>query len=122
MNFTPVSKEAFAIFSACSRSREYFGISVDPVSRNQFKLVWSFKMSKDQAIREGTDRKQVSGQVYPDENFNFCPYCGGRTFVQCGKCGRFFCYNEEARECPLCHVRIGGIEAASNFSFGGGGY
>lgn len=122
MNFTPVSKEAFAILAGCSRSREFFGISVDPVSRNQFKLVWAFKMSKDQAIREGTDKRNVSGQVFADENFNFCPYCGGQTFAQCGKCGHFICYNEEATECPICHVRIGGITAAESFSFGGGGY
>ena len=51
MNFTPVSKEAFAVLAACSRSREYFGISVDPVGKRQFKLVWAFKMTKDQAVK-----------------------------------------------------------------------
>ena len=122
MNFTPVSKEAFAILAACSRSREYFGIAVDPVGKKQFKLVWSFKMTKDQAIREGTDKRNVQGQILTDQNFNFCPYCGGKMFAQCGNCGHFICYNNEINQCPICHIRIGGLQEASEFSFGGGGY
>lgn len=32
-----------------------------------------------------------------------CPYCGNRSFVQCGKCGKFTCYcGEGLFHCAYC--------------------
>ena len=122
MEITKVSKDAFAVFAACARTRQYFGISVDPVARGQYKFVWAFKISKDQAVKEGFDRQQVKGAISVDPGFNFWPHCGGQEFVQCGNCGKFFCYYEGASSCPHCGQRIGQITTANEFSFGGGGF
>ena len=72
-----LSKDAFAIMAMCEKTKEPFGITVDP--RNGcYAFAWAFKIKKEQAKREGYDKTHVRGVVMYDDNFNGCPHCGAK--------------------------------------------
>lgn len=77
-----LSKDAFAIMAMCEKTKEPFGITVDP--RNGcYAFAWAFKIKKEQAKREGYDKTHVRGMVMYDDNFNGCPHCGAKNFYIC---------------------------------------
>lgn len=54
-----LSKDAFAIMAMYEKTKEPFGITVDP--RNGcYAFAWAFKIKKEQAKREGLARAKVS--------------------------------------------------------------
>jgi len=121
MNITPLSKEAFAIIAHCNEAKKVYGITVDP-QNGIIKFVWSFKISKEKAHREGFDEHRIHGTVSIDENFNGCPYCGIKTFYVCGNCGVVVCYHgENAVTCPSCG-QYGKIEKIGTIELSGVGY
>lgn len=100
---TPLSKNAFAVLGMCSRVNQPFGMTVDPISRSQMKIVWAFKISADKARREGYDKTSMRGSVVFDDEFPGCPYCESHDFYVCGNCGTVVCFNnEEHVKCPKC--------------------
>ena len=47
-----LSNKAFAIMAVCEKTKEHFGITVDP--RNGcYAFTWAFKIKKEQAKKEG---------------------------------------------------------------------
>lgn len=98
-----LSNRAFAITARCSKTKKPFGITVDPLSNNQFALVWAFKMKEGQDKRERLENNHVKGTVIFDEGFNGCPYCSSKQFYLCSNCGKVSCYHgEEEVTCPTC--------------------
>ena len=97
-----LSKEAFVIMAMCEDTKKHFGITVDS-RNNHYVFIWAFKIKKEQASREGYDKKQVSGSVTFDAEFNGCPYCEAKQFYICYHCGKVVCYhNETYIVCPHC--------------------
>lgn len=68
-----LSESAFAIMGMCENECKPFGITVDKRG-NAYAFCWAFKMSKEQAVREGNDKTQVRGAIVYDDDFNGCPY------------------------------------------------
>lgn len=67
-----LSNKAFAIMAVCEKTKEHFGITVDP--RNGcYAFTWAFKIKKEQAKKEGYEQTHVTGKVMYDKDFNGCP-------------------------------------------------
>ena len=50
-----LSNKAFAIMAVCEKTKEHFGITVDP--RNGcYAFTWAFKIKKEQAKKEGYEQ------------------------------------------------------------------
>ena len=122
MSITPVSRKAFAVVAECPESGKAYGITVDPVSDSEFKLVWAFMIDRAKARREGFDEHHVHGSVVFDVNYNGCPYCGAKGFYICAGCGAMVCYHgESVVTCPVCG-RQAGTRDSDEFDLKGGGY
>lgn len=123
MSITKISKDAFAILARCSKTKESFGITVDPKGRNRFSLVWAFPINQHQAHKEGFDTKHVHGSITFDENYNGCPHCGEKNFFVCGSCGTLACYSGQSSRvrCPHCNQDLI-LEESSDFDLSGGAY
>jgi len=120
-NITKVSDKAFAVMATCDRTKQSYGITVDPVNSRELKLVWAFKIDKTKAHREGYDKVKVRGGIVKDDNFPGCPYCGTKDFYVCGNCNAIVCYHgERTIVCPCCGNR-GEIEIVESIELQGGG-
>lgn len=116
-----LSKDAFAVMAICGKSREHFGITVDP-RQGKYIFCWGFKIKEGQARREGYDTKSVHGSIDFDDDYNGCPYCGARNFYICGTCGKIVCYKGESFvTCPNCGIGST-VFAAETFDISGGGF
>ena len=58
-----LSKNAFAIMAMCEKTKEPFGITIDP-REGCYAFAWAFKIKKDQAKREGYDKTHVHGAEF----------------------------------------------------------
>jgi predicted RNA-binding Zn-ribbon protein involved in translation (DUF1610 family) len=116
-----LSKEAFAIMAICKETKKPFGITVDP-QNGCLSLVWSFKISENQAKREGYDKAKIRGSVLYDAEFNGCPYCGTKQLYYCNNCKKMVCYHgEEIVTCPNCG-NTSRLQQMESFELSGGGY
>ena len=116
-----LSKDAFAIMAVCEKTREPFGITIDP-RQDCYAFAWAFKIKKEQAKREGYDKRHVHGAVMYDDNFNGCPHCGSKQFYICNRCGKVVCYHgQEYVTCPNCNSSST-LQAAESVDLSGGGF
>lgn len=105
-DITPLSEEAFVTMAVCEETRKPYGITVDRDAHDSFKLVWSFKIDKEKAHREGYDVKRVRGGVKQVANFPGCPRCGTKDWYCCSNCNTIVCYHgQEYVTCPNCGSR-----------------
>ena len=113
-----LSNKAFAIMAVCEKTKEHFGITVDP--RNGcYAFTWAFKIKKEQAKKEGYEQANVTGKVMYDKDFNGCPYCGSKKFYICNRCGKVVCYHDqEVVTCPNCGSSSS-LQAAENVNLSG---
>ena len=118
-----LSKDAFAVMCTCGKTKETFGITIDPRG-GVYSMCWAFKIKKDQAKREGYDKVKVHGAVDGDPNFNGCPYCGSKDFFVCPRCGHFVCFDGKLDvqvTCPNCGGS-GIVKRAESLDISGGGF
>lgn len=119
---TGLSEKAFAIMAVCAETTLPFGITVDYVRNRRYKFVWTFKIDREKAHREGYDSKTVTGSIELDSEYPGCPYCGTRDFYICSNCGKIVCYHgQHTVTCPECG-QSGDITRVSEISLNGGGY
>lgn len=116
-----LSKKAFAVMAMCEKTKEPFGITVDPRD-GCYAFVWAFKIKKEQAKREGYNHTHVRGAVSLDQDFNGCPYCGTKNFYFCGNCGKVVCYHgQDIVTCPNCG-NTSGLQTSDSVDLSGGGF
>lgn len=116
-----LSKRAFATMAMCEKTKEPFGITIDPRD-GCYAFVWAFKIKQEQAKREGYDQTHVRGAVTFDEHFNGCPHCGAKNFYVCSSCGRVICYHgQEFVTCPNCGSSSM-LQTADSVDLSGGGF
>ena len=53
-----ISDNAFVMTSICPKTKGYYGITVDRIMKNTYKMVWAIKINMDKAKREGYDSKK----------------------------------------------------------------
>lgn len=116
-----LSKNAFAIMAACEETKKPFGITVEKISGRHYRFMWSFKIDREKAHREGYDTQSVTGSVDLDDNYPGCPYCGSKQFYICS-CGRIICYHgQRVATCPECG-QTGELTSVEEINLKGGGY
>lgn len=121
MEITHLSDKAFATLVICEKTKQPFGVTVDPVG-GKLKLVWAFKIDKEKAHREHFDATHVRGSIFLDKNFPGCPYCGSKEFVICGNCGANSCYHGQRMwTCPSCG-NVGEVISVDSIDLEGGGF
>lgn len=119
---TTLSDEAFAVMAACEKTKQFFGITVDKIRKGQYKFVWTFKIDKEKAHREGYDQTSVKGNVALDAEYPGCPYCGEKRFIICSSCNTFFCHHgQEFVTCPTCGAS-GNVASVEQVNLKGGGF
>lgn len=78
----------------CQHTGKMYGIRAE--RRNGgWHMNWAFELPEDEAVRENFGEETISGRVVIDPEYPGCPYCGGKGFVHCGKCGKLSCWDEE---------------------------
>ena len=117
---TFVSKKAFVVMATCSKTKKTYGITIDPIGRNRYKLVWTFKIDKAKAQRAHFDEIKVHGELEQDENYQGCPYCGCTSHFFCN-CGAITCNDNDFFRCPGCGWK-GKVNWGGEFDLIGGGY
>lgn len=121
MDITKLSKDAFAIVAECPEAKKPYGVTVDP-DGSELHFVWSFKIDRSKAKREGFDQKHIRGGIVTDKNFPGCPYCGTKQFYVCGNCNSVVCYHGQKQvTCPSCGQH-GEIQMVESIDLRGGGY
>ena len=119
MAITPISDNAFVMTAICPKTKGHYGITVDRIMKNTYKMVGAFKINMDKAQREGYDSKKVTGSLQPDSEYPGCPYCKAQSLIFCG-CGAVFCWNGSTTvTCPKCGYH-GGVGYSESISFQGG--
>ena len=120
-----LSKKAFATLACCEKTKRYFGITVDetlPGTPGFYSFVWSFKIDKDKAMREGYDSNKVTGSIILDGGYPGCPYCESKDFVVCGRCGKVICWHgQSSGTCPHCGC-TSRVATADTLDITGGGF
>ena len=90
------------ILMKCPEGRKIFGVRTEERNGDWFRT-WAFKISERTAANEGFDKTVIRGNLYADDEYNGCPYCGATAFVQCGRCGKLSCWNNESKmSCGWC--------------------
>lgn len=116
-----LSDKAFAIMAVCEESKQYFGITVDEDSKEQYRFVWAFKIDKEKGKREGYESRSVLGSIVLDDYYPGCPYCGEKRFYVC-QCGKIVCYHGQRKvTCPSCGY-TGELVTVDKVDLKGGGY
>ena len=95
--------EAAIILAKCYKKNQAYGIRTEKMSDGDWWRTWAFPMDVRRAQKEGYDVTKVQGNLYETEEYPGCPYCGTKSFVQCGKCLKISCWNgETSLKCPWC--------------------
>ena len=116
--------EAAIILAKCSKQKKTYGIRTEKMSDGDWWRTWAFPISDRRAKNEGYDNTPILGNMYATKDFPGCPYCGAKSFVQCGKCRKISCWKgESSLPCNWCGNYLNNITTAtSKFSLFGGDY
>lgn len=94
--------KANVILFKCPEVKRTYGVRVEEYEGDWYRT-WAFPISEIKAAREGYDKSTITGNLYPADEYNGCPYCKTRRFLQCGRCGKLSCWNNEERiTCAWC--------------------
>ena len=93
---------AEVILMKCVSSRNIYAVRTEERDGDWVRT-WAFRIKERTAMNEGFDKTVIHGNLYADDEYNGCPYCGATNFVQCGRCGKLSCWNKEERiTCGWC--------------------
>lgn len=94
--------EAKVILMKCPEAKRTYGVRIEKMNGDWFRT-WAFPLDEKRAAHEGYDKTRITGNLIPTNEFNGCPYCKSKEFVQCGRCGKLSCWNKEERiTCGWC--------------------
>ncbi len=98
--------EAKVALAKCREGRKAYGVRFEKTSIG-WMYNWAFTLSEDRAKAEKYGTTKLKGVIYPDDEYPGCPYCGARTFVVCGTCGKLNCNNtdEKVVTCEWCGAK-----------------
>ena len=87
--------EAVVVLCKCGEVHKTYGIRAEKKAANSWLFTWAFPIKESSAKREGYDKTSIGGNIERSSEYPGCPYCGGKGFVHCGKCGKLSCWDEE---------------------------
>lgn len=86
----------------CKEGQRPFGVRFEQNEKNWI-ATWAFPIKKDGAeSREQYDKTVLKGQIGWGADYPGCPYCGGRGFVICDRCGGLNCNMNASHEQFTC--------------------
>ena len=107
--------DAKVLIFKCTRVNQPIGVRVQRMEDRDWWRTWAFKISSQIASNEGYDQNQIQGNLYATEEYPGCPHCGTDGFVQCGRCKKVSCWNQEkSLVCPWCGFRMDEIVTATD--------
>lgn len=116
------SIQAAIALCRCKKTHDIYGVRFEKREASQWMYNWAFPVKESAAKREGYDLTKIIGDIFPDESYPGCPYCGAKYFVICD-CGKLNCYqNTEVTRftCEWCGT-TGSISAYDGSGFQTGG-
>lgn len=98
--------DAKVAVSHCREGKKGYGVRFEKTTLG-WKYDWAFKLSADRAKSEGYGSTKIVGNIYPDNEYPGCPYCGAKSFIVCGSCGKLNCNNTEEKifTCGWCGAK-----------------
>lgn len=114
--------EASVILAKCpNRGGRLFGMRIQKMQDGDWWRTWAFPIDEQRAKGEGYDVREARGSLNALASYPGCPYCKARGFVQCGRCHKIICWNnEEQMTCPWCGNHMASIVTADSFDVSGG--
>ena len=100
--------EATILICKCTKSKETFGIRVEKIPQG-WAANWAFPISESASKKEGYSDNKVTGVIYTSDEYPGCPYCGSKSFYQCGTCGKLSCIPsniETGTNCTHCGTDV----------------
>lgn len=96
--------EATVVLAKCCKTGKTYGNRVEKKSDGNWHFTWSFKIDDNRAKSEGYEKTSVKGNVFLDESYKGCPYCGASGWFSCGNCGKLTCNdgNKNVVTCKWC--------------------
>jgi hypothetical protein len=110
--------EARIAMCKCRETKKAYGVRFERY-RDGWKYTWAFPIKESVAKREKYDETMLKGNLYQDEDYPGCPYCGTKGFVICGQCDGLMCNNfgSEPFKCEWC-----GSEGGTMVDYDGSGF
>lgn len=109
----PPKVEATIMLQKCPSNKKLLGVRIQKKSDGKWYTVWNFPIDDNRAKSENYGSDTIKGDVYTDDEYAGCPYCGARYFVQCGQCKKITCLKgNEPVTCAWCGNYM------TNFSYG----
>ncbi len=107
--------EANVLLTKCTRSHKAFGVRVEKMEDGDWWRTWAFEIRESTAKSEGFDKTPVRGNLYGTDEYPGCPYCGTFGFVQCNKCKKLTCWNDEKKlTCLWCNNPMNNITLSTD--------
>ena len=95
--------EASVFLTKCSKDGAVFGTRIQKMEDDDWWRTWAFPIDDKRAAKEKYTNTEIKGNLYALKSFPGCPYCGTKGFVQCGRCHKITCWNnEESLLCGWC--------------------
>ena len=89
--------KAKVVLCKCGIHDKSYGVRMEEF-RDGWKYTWAFPIKEQNAKKEGYDAAILKGQIYPDDNYPGCPYCGAKEFLICDDCGKkLTCYSKRIK-------------------------
>ena len=114
--------EAAVIVGKCPKRSQMYGMRTEKMNDGDWWRTWAFTIDEKRAHNEGYDATPVQGNLYYTEEYPGCPYCKTKLFVQCNKCKKLTCFNNEKELlCQWCRNNMNNIVTATEkFNVSGG--
>lgn len=115
-----VKMEARIALCKCKEGGNIYGVRFEK-TENGWKYTWAFPVKEAAAKREHYDETKIVGQIFHDNGYPGCPYCGTKDFVVCN-CGKLNCHNGSDTHftCNWCGLS-GTLGSYDGAGFGSGG-
>ena len=114
--------KAEVILMKCPEARRIYGVRVEEWEGDWYRT-WAFPLDEKRASHEGFDKVKIKGNLFPADEYNGCPYCKSVRFVQCERCGKLSCWNNEERiTCGWCGLTGDVTATEEELNVKGGGY
>ena len=98
---------ATILTTRCMKTGKDFGIRFEKTGSKSWTATWAFKIPPNQKSEKGEPQEsgKLSGKFNLDEKFPGCPYCNGKLYIICNRCGEVYCHDSERgiySKCPWC--------------------
>ena len=110
------------MLARCQQGLGAYGIRVEE-GHGVWLATWTFPVDESKFARSGYGQDvRINSGLTLGNPFRGCPFCEANSFVQCGGCRHFTCYQDgnETWHCGWPPCRVSGRPEGAISSFDGG--